>query len=62
MNGFLPVQEVEFESPVQHTEDHPTTEKPVVQIKRSVVSKLAIPVPSPLSTGLQTNAKVNLKK
>ena len=61
MNVFLPVQEVELELPVLHTEDHPTTEKPAVQMQRNVVSKLVTLVPSPLSTGLPTNAKVSFK-
>ena len=59
MNVSLPVQEVELELPVLHTEDHPTTEKPAVQMQRNVVSKLVTLVPSPLSTGLPTNAKVS---
>ena len=59
MNGFLPVQEAELESPAQHTEDHPTTEIPVVLMQRNVASKLVILVPSLLSTGLPTNAKVS---
>ena len=59
MNVSLPVQEVELELPVLHTEDHPTTEKHAVQMQRNVVSKLVTLVPSPLSTGLPTNAKVS---
>ena len=59
MNVSLPAQEVELESLAQHTEDHPTTEKPVVLMQRNVASKLVILVPSLLSTGLPTNAKVS---
>ena len=58
MNVSLPVQEVELELPVLHTEDHPTTEKPAVQMQKNVVSKLVTLVPSPLSTGSPINAKV----
>ena len=60
MNVFLPVQEVELESPALHMGDHPTTERPVVQMQRNVASKLVTLVPSLLSTGLPTNAKTNL--
>ena len=59
MNVSLPAQEVELESLAQHTGDHPTTEIPVVLMQRNVASKLVILVPSLLSTGLPTNAKVS---